>query len=269
MLADGVEWGYLTPPLSVFVGLPENLDALEIGHLPELGSEVTAPAAFDGMSVNEAFDLSLAVEHSIVEAPLEIDAPPMLDEDVLPDAVDLPLTHMPIQPFSPLVEPPPRPDGFWHSLGFVHDQLGSFDVDDFLSDDVHRQVEHSLQAYEVFLDSIRDGIEHLFGDNVLRMHQIHADYNFYLESLRWDVFNAQAVEHYNLREAVGDFARVQEGNVEDTQGRLTTFASMLPHSRLPTGVNQQLVEFATLCEASHKTGNVKQVIMLSKRHSPL
>jgi len=75
------------------------------------------------------------------------------------------------------------------------------------------------------------------------MHNIHAEYNWYLQRLRSDAFAANFAEQGALQDTIEEFAGIVEGNNVNTRNRLGEFASMMPESRAPGGINQSLVSF--------------------------
>jgi len=213
-------------------------------YLPEWYEDIAAPQPYSGVHIHYAFNLGFPLEDHAMAEPFGIAPPPQYAGTLQPDMVGDHTMITAFQPLNPLVGAPPRPDDFWHSLNFMHGQLSGFDVGDFLSDDVHNRVERSLLSYDAFLASLSDDIVHLFSDNILRMYDVNAEYNHFLQDLRWAAFAAQAYEHDALQDAIDAFAEARGESSDDTRGRLGTFASMLPESRLAGSVNQELVNFA-------------------------
>jgi len=76
------------------------------------------------------------------------------------------------------------------------------------------------------------------------MYDVHAEYNHFLQDLRRAAFAAQTYEHDALQYAIDAFAAARSETSDDTRGRMGTFASMMPESRLAGSVNQELVNFA-------------------------
>ena len=238
------EWYKLTTPEDAVVGLPEQPPLLGEFNLPEWYEDIFAPDPYSGVNILYAFtlDFSLA-EHTII-TPFDMAPPPQYTGIPAPAAVGDHTMMTALQPLNPMVGAPPQPDNFWHSLNFMHSQLSSFDVNDFLSDDIHQRVDRSLLSYEAFLASLSSDIDHLFSDNIFRMHDVHAEYERYLQDLRRTVFSAQATEHDALQNAIDDFAEARGETSDDNQDRLSTFATMMPESRVAGTVNQELVNFA-------------------------
>jgi len=147
------------------------------------------------------------------------------------------------QPDDPLVDPPPRPDGFWSSLNLMHDQLSSFDVGEYLSDDIKQQVALLLSAYEAYLGTVRDDLSTQFDSNILKLFDVKYGYSNYLSSLKADAMKAKATEQETLQGTLAEFAAIKEQNSEDTLARLVSFVNMMPESRSPTGLNAKLVGF--------------------------
>ena len=249
-LPEFAEWDYLETPEEVEAGVPAvplETDWPTIFHeddMPIWDEEIVAPLPYAGILIDDAFDDEFPLEDHAMRRPFEFERPPTYTGPPQPPMVDDHFMTLAMRPISPLVGAPPRPDNFWHSLNFMHDQLASFDVNDFLSDDIHRQVDSSLQAYDRFLDSLNDQLAYLFRDNIFLMHDINAEYSRFLDTLRWDAFSAHEAEHDILQATIEEFAVARELTSGNTQDRLATFAAMMPESRLPTGINQNLVEFA-------------------------
>jgi len=248
-LPDFSGWGVtLTTPSALTIRVPDNPDdapVIDLYLFEDALEELGLPLEYTGFPIDEAFDVDLAFDPEIFSRHFDLEIPPYLEGfDEMPNAVEEHFMMLAERPFSPLIGPPPRPEDFWYSLNFMHDQLTRFNVDDFLSDDVRRQVDNSLAAYEAFLDSIGGDISFLFQDNIFRMYDIHAEHNFFLQDLRNDAFAAHFNEQEALRATIGDFEYFILANSDDTQDRLHDFSVMMPVSRTPAGINQNLVDFA-------------------------
>jgi len=205
--------------------------------------EISAPPPYEGAEIAAAFDVEFPLSGDAITEASDIDGPL---EFVGPDIPDVLEGHDRLtadQPLSPLIGPPPRPDGFWSSLNFMYSQISSFYVEDFLSYDIHARVDDAIQAYGTFLESLRAELNHMFGDNVALMHDVHAEYNFHLEGWRWAALAAQAYEQRRLQYAIGEFGEIKGGHNDNTVRRLNEFAVMMPESRISAGVNQSLVDF--------------------------
>jgi len=176
------------------------------------------------------------------EAP-ELLTPPEYDGNALPGAVETLEEAEAEQPENPLVPPPPRPDDFWASLGLMHSQLSSFEVDEYLSDNVKQQVAAELSGYETYLGTVREDLSRQFDVNIGMMWNVHSAYNEYLYLLRDEAYQTEAAEQNQLRSLLDEFAAVKTENSEDTQSLLYDFAGMMPESRTTVGVNRELVGF--------------------------
>jgi len=238
------EWEELITPTDTVIALPPEATLLDFFDPPGWYEEIAAPDSYRGAQIHYAFNLGFPLDEHAMSEPFGMAPPPQYTGILQPDTVGDHTMITAFQPLNPLVGAPPQPDNFWHSLNFMHDQLSSFDVRDFLSDDIHSRVDRSLQSYDAFLASISDDIVHLFSDNILRMYDVNAEYNHFLQDLRWATFAAQAYEHNALQHAIDAFAEARIESGDDTQGRLGTFASMMPESRRAGSVNQELVNFA-------------------------
>jgi len=243
-LPDYSKWYYLETPDETSPGVPHNVERVELLELTSWDDAIVMPTYYTGTQIADAFDRNFPLANHVMDLPIDLDRPPHYSGDPAPDEVDYHFMMMAEQPDSPLKPPPPRPDDFWHSLGDMHNQLSSFDVDAFLSYDIHGQVDASLASYDLFLQSLRDYLNFVFEDNIWLMHDVHAQYEHFLHGLRWDAFSAHAAEHYALQNVIYDFAEIMGDNSDNTRSRLDTFANMMPESRLPAGINQDLVDFA-------------------------
>ena len=235
---------HLDVPVDAEPGVPEMLETLDILQLLEWDDRITAPPHYDGMEISDAFAISFPLERDILSAPLSLEIPPQYIGLNIPYVVREHTMLTTQRPTSPIIPPPPRPDDFWGSLNYMQRQLSGFDIGAHLSHDVQSQVEGSILSYEQFLETLQADVSHLFDDNILLMDGVRDEYRFFLEGLRWDVLAAQFAEHEALQTTIDEFATVVEGTSQDTQNRLGTFASMMPISRTPTGINHDLVDFA-------------------------
>ena len=237
---------YLETPDAVEQSVPDHPDPLETVPLPAWDDRIASPPQYTGRQIESAFSIELPLDdRAAMEVP-HWDKPPDILDDQEPMTVDAYFMLTAERPDSPLMEHPPRPDDFWSALDLMHDQLLSFDVEEFLSDDVHQRVAHSLQSYESFLETIRGDLNDLFEDNIWLMHDVNTEYNTFLEGLRSASFAAAGSEQDALQEAIERFVTFRELNNDNTVSRLGTFASMMPESRAVAGINQRLVDFTVM-----------------------
>jgi len=173
----------------------------------------------------------------------EMSTPPIYPGSESLGPVDEPPQATMELPENPLVDPPPRPDDFWASLELKHDQLLSFDIDDYLTDALIAQVDGMLAAYESYLDTVRADLAGQFEANVMLLFEAYFEYGIFLAELRGDTLQAEAdgVEH--LHELIAEYFGIATENSDDTQDRMSVFAGMMPESRTTTGVNYELVSF--------------------------
>ena len=171
-LPDYEYWEALETPDEAYAGARQPFEALGGLDLPEWHEDIVAPESYRGAQIHYAFNIGFPLEEHAMAEPFGMAPPPQYTGVLQPDMVGDHTMITAFQPLNPLVGAPPRPDNFWHSLNFMHDQLSSFDVRDFLSDDVHSRVDRSLQSYDVFLASINDDITHLFSGNIQRMSNV-------------------------------------------------------------------------------------------------
>jgi len=245
IIPDHIEWEHVELPEETDLPLPEPVEPLEMLELPDWSEILPTPPPYEGTEILEAFDRDFPLQGNAIE-PMYLERPLAFTNYQVPEMVAYHGMLLAQQPLSPLVGPPPRPDDFWSSLNFMHAQLSSFDVGEFLSDDILRMVEQSIQAYDQFLQSIRDDIGFLFTDNIWLMHDVHAEYEHFLRNIRLDAFAANEAEQEELHAAIESFAQAREDTHEDTQLRLASFAAMMPESRAIAGVNQELIEFTVM-----------------------
>jgi len=59
-----------------------------------------------------------------------------------------------------------------------------------------------LASYGRFLEGLRDSLVRTFGDNVWRMHEVHREYEWFLQDLRFDALENHREEHENLQEVI-------------------------------------------------------------------
>lgn len=234
----------LEKPNIVNLSIPNNVSPLDVMPIPTWDTSIYSPAQYDGRSIYQVFDVDFPTVS--INNVMGLDLPPAYFDYQIPFPVHEHFMFMAERPQSPLIPPPPRPDDFWDSLNFMHDQLLNFNVDDFLSYDIHLQVERSLQNYEVFLNQIRQDLNFLFEDNIWLMHDVNAEYNRFLSNLRHDAFAAAASEQEALQSTIDSFVTIREESNENTIERLGAFASMMPESRAIAGINQGLVDFAVM-----------------------
>jgi len=239
------DWQHLALPYETDLPLPEYVDALEMINLPNWEEELPGPPQYDGTSLIEAFNRNFPLAGNALE-PMYLGRPLELTGYHVPDIVPYHDMLLATQPFNPMVGAPPRPDAFWASLGFMHDQLLGFDVGQFLSYDILRMVDHSIQSYDVFLQSVRDDISFLFQDNIWMMHDLHREYDHLLRDIRAEALAANRDEQEVLQDAIYHFATARGYTHEDTHYRLGTFAGMMPESRAVAGVNQELIGFTVM-----------------------
>ena len=237
---------YLETPDTVEQSIPDYLDPLEAIPFPAWDDRIVSPPPYTIRSIEDAFNIDLPLDDRATRELSDLDNPPDFVDYQEPAAVDRHFMLTAERPTSPLIEPPPRPDDFWSSLDLMHNQLFSFDVDEFLSDDIHERVENALQNYERFLESIRGDLNYLFEDNIWLMHDVNAEYNLFLQGLRSAAFAAAGSEQDALQEAIERFVTLREINNDNTVSRLGTFASMMPESRAVAGINQRLVDFTVM-----------------------
>jgi len=236
-------WEYLVSPEETHPGSLYHLLPLGLLPLPIWNDEILTPPPYDGTQIRDALEDQFPLGLHVLSSPFDLMQPPAYTGVSQPYRVDGHFMMTAEIPHSPLKPPPPRPDDFWHSLNFMHDQLLRFDVGAFLSDDIHRMVDNSLQSYDVFLGQLRGGLSHTFQDNVLRMYEVHDEYTHFLWNLRHDAFDAHDAEHYALQSAIYEFAMLREQNVEDNMYRLGAFATMMPETRGVGGINQSVIDF--------------------------
>ena len=223
---------------------PNRLESPEIIEAPAWAESLESAQEYTGVTVYEAFDVSFLVYDTFIMSPLELIPANDFELPELPQVVEQMEWSFFMRPIMISEETPPRPYDFWASLDFMHSQLESFEIGNFLGDDIHARVDNSLQAYENFLGFIGHELDFLFEGNIHLMYDIHAEYNNFLERLRINAFIAAAAEQSALRDAIDEFSEITEANRQNSLRRLGDFASMMPESRISAGINQDLVDFA-------------------------
>ena len=141
---------------------------------------------------------------------------------------------------------PGRPEDFWTSLNQMHDQLRGLNVDTNLITEYQRHVQMQLLEYERYLDSIRHELANWVNENIMMMAEIHQHYAEYVMELQMSVLQAEANAMERLNNTITTFANEQERISNDTQNRLLSFANMMPESRTPLGINENLVSFTVM-----------------------
>jgi len=238
-------WEHVELPPDIIPPILMLIDPLDIIELPDWEDTLSAPPAYDGARIIDAFNIPFPLDGNAIE-PMYLERPEAFTDYTIPETVDYHDWLMAIQPLNPLVGPPPRPDDFWFSLNFMHDQLSSFNVGDFLSYDIQRMVDQSVLAYDIFLQSLRDELSFLFQDNIWLMYDIHAEYEDFLFGVRHNALDANFHEQETLRTSIEAFATARETTHDDNRQRLATFAAMMPESRAATGVSQELIDFVVM-----------------------
>gem|GEM_PF-2629862 len=230
----------------VYGSKPDSVDEIEEVDILTWDEHIEVPPEYDGADIHDVFDVDFPLDFAAIIEVLALYRPPIFADYQVPFSVHEHFMLFAYRPESPLIPPPPRPDDFWDSLAFMHDQLLRFDVDEFLTDDIQRQIERSLIGYEAFLESIRHDINFLFEDNIWLMHDVNMEYNHFLNNLRMNAFRAAASEQESLQYAIETFAALREVTNDNTVQRLGHFASMMPESRAAAGINQGLVNFTVM-----------------------
>ena len=137
---------------------------------------------------------------------------------------------------------PASAEGFLNPLADLRGQLLSFEVDDFLTDDLWQAVEGQIAGFGTYMDFVRDGLSfHAEGNNML-LTAIYFEYTNYLMGLRRDAFAAEEVEIENLHERLEEFYEIHDATRLDTIARLIDFSGMMPESRTEAGINRALID---------------------------
>jgi YhgE/Pip-like protein len=146
-------------------------------------------------------------------------------------------------PGAPQISAPPAPDDIWTSLESMRDQLGSFDVEGYLTEDTKQEVALALAGYEGNLAAAREDLASQFQGNVLKMLDARSTYDAYVSVLRSQAMETHATEQDRLRATLDEYELVKTRNSEDTQSRMGHFANLMLESRSSAGLNQDLVGF--------------------------
>jgi len=220
--------------------LPEELDII----LPDLDDDFPLP------ELNDEYEPPGADEFKVPAFDDLIDEMPDGDIPELPDKIELrepPDNTTPAftepAPERPTELQPPRPDDFWASVSFMHNQLSEFDVDEFLSDDVHGMVLGFLSSFDDFLGFLSDDMDMQFDLNLMELDRVRFGYIEYLAGLKADTLQGEADEQERLRGDLDEIIGINESNHDNTHGRLSEFAGMMPESRTQAGMNRDLVDF--------------------------
>ena len=196
--------------------------------------DMPAFAAFGVPTFNELFSESPEGSLPNLTDNMELEPPPQ--------SFDVPQLST-LQPPNPDGEAPPRPDDFWASVNSLHGQLSGFDVGAFLSDDVHQQMSGFFAAYEGFLSMVSSDVDIQFESSLMDLHEVRFGYVEHIMNLRTETLRSEAGEQERLRGDLDEVITLNEGNNEDTHGRLSDFVGMMPESRTYAGVNLDLVDF--------------------------
>lgn len=241
---DEVDWPDLPDLTKEAPGFEETVEAPKPLELPAWPEELSPVAPlYEGTLIPDELDLKLA------DPGVEIPAKPALgplanyEGAGTPDPVGEQRYSIATPPENPLVSPPPRPDDFWASLNSLQSQLSGFEVDEYLTDEIKQQVALMLQSYENYLGTVREDLSRQFDLNIGKMHDVYADYNSYLNNIRTDALQAEASENDKLLSTLKEYAKIKEGNSEDTKRRLEEFSNMMRESRTPAGLNRDLVSY--------------------------
>jgi hypothetical protein len=229
--------------LDVIASVPE-FDVDTFDELSTITSPIIQiPPTFTGMDLPSQLP-SLPVPDSGVPQHPSTELPPSFEHLTPPNTQSSIDDFSGDRPERPYLGEPPAPDDFWASLADMHEQLMSFDVDEFLSDDIRRQIDLWLDAYGDYLDFVRTDLAQQFGVNVNMLYGVRDQYVLFLSLIRSSAMQAEASEMANLRDLVQIFHDIVAGNSEDTQARLTEFQRMMPDTRNYAGLNRDLVNFA-------------------------
>ena len=138
---------------------------------------------------------------------------------------------------------PASAEGFLEPLAHMRGQLETFNIEDFMTDDLWSGVDSQLGGFGSYLDFIRDGLAlHAEGNN-MQLSMIFFEYTSYLMGMRQEAFAAEMREMENLRNTLDVFYGIQDGTRADTAKRLGTFSNMMPDTRRADGVNRALVNY--------------------------
>ncbi|MDR2600043.1 MAG: hypothetical protein LBC73_07185 [Oscillospiraceae bacterium] len=170
-----------------------------------------------------------------------LDFPNEFDLRIPPSNLTPAFTELP--PTKPTNLQPPRPDDFWKSLNSLQTQLSEFNIDEFLSDDVHRMVLGFLRSFDDFLGFLSNDMDRQFDINLLELYNIRLAYIDYLSDLREGTLQGEADEQDRLRDDLSNIIFTHETNHNNTYAMLSDFAGMMPESRRPTGMNRELIDF--------------------------
>ena len=141
---------------------------------------------------------------------------------------------------------PSRPDEFWTSLNQMHEQLRGLNVDTHLITEYQRHVQMQLLEYERYLDSIRHELAGWVNENLMKLAEIHHQYAEYVIEMQVNALQAEAEAMERLSHTITSFSDLQERLNNDTQERLLAFSNMMPESRTPLGINQNLISFTVM-----------------------
>ena len=157
-------------------------------------------------------------------------------EEEVPDDLDL-FEHQ-----VPEENVPESADIILVPLSDLRGQLEAFDMDDFLTDDLHQGIEMQMTGFETYLDFVREGLGfHVEGNNML-LSMIYFEYINYLMGLRREIYDAEIYEIANLHESLEEFYGVHDGIKRQTLRELTSFSGAMPETRTEAGINRMLIE---------------------------
>ena len=157
-------------------------------------------------------------------------------EEEVPDALDLFEHEVPEESV------PESADIILVPLADLRGQLDAFDMDAFITDELHQGIEMQTAGFETYLDFVRDGLGfHVEGNNML-LSMIYFEYINYLMGLRRDIYDAEVYEIANLHESLVEFYDVHDGIRRQTLWELTDFSGVMLETRTEAGINRVLVE---------------------------
>ena len=221
--------------------------------IPKLGDDFDMPRFGNDINVPTAHDLL---------GRIPVGTLPELKDDMSLD--QLPHYDVPeffeTPPITPTFEKPPRPDDFWDSLDSLHLQLSSFNVDDFLSDDVQQLAAGMIDSFGTFLTMIGMDLDMQFELNINKLDVVRHGYIEHISTLRSETLLGEATEQERLRGYLDEVISANENNNENTHNRLSEFAMMIPESRTPAGMNRDLVDF-TVAPLEFVSPEVRQAML--------
>ncbi|MDR2546455.1 MAG: hypothetical protein LBC96_02955 [Lachnospiraceae bacterium] len=126
----------------------------------------------------------------------------------------------------------------------LDEQLNTYDIDNYLSDDVRSEVGDIIEQYSHYLESVKLDLNRQYDENLLLLQEASNEYSNYFREWKAAALEAQEAEQVMLQETLDAFYTIKSATSNDNIERLLSFSTRMPESRTSAGVNLSVVDFA-------------------------